>query len=127
MQPEPPEYFFSAKCVFRAEMIEDGQPVSVFEERIIFVKACEFDEAFDKAEKAGGKYAGKNQTEKNKTTFLACVGIFIVQDPVEDGVEVFSMLRESNMPSENYLKLHYQTGSERDSFLFQSERGLDPV
>lgn len=108
-------------------MIEEGQAVSVFEERIFFVKSREFGEAFDKAQEAAGKYVSENQTEKCKTTFLACVGIFIVQDPIEDGVEVFSMLRESNMSSVDYLKLHYQTGSERDSFLFQSERGLDPV
>lgn len=127
MQPEPPEYFFSAKCVFRTEMIEDGRPTSVFEERIIFVKSREFDDAFEKAQKAAVKYAGENQTGKNKTIFLACVGIFIVQDPIDEGVEIFSMLRESNMSSADYLKLHYQTGSERDSFLFRSERGIGTV
>jgi len=127
MQPEYPEYFFSAKCVFRSEFVEDGQPVSVFEERIVFVKGREFDEAFDKAEEEARRYAANNQSEKRNTTFLACVGVFIVQDPMEDGVEVFSMLRESNMPSEDYLKAHYRTDTELDTFLFRTQRGLDPA
>jgi hypothetical protein len=126
MQPEPPEYFYSAKCVFRTEFDDEGRPALAFEERIVFVKCREFDEAFDKAEKEARKYADENQSLKLKTTFLACVGVFIVQDPIEEGVQVFSMLRESNMPSDDYLRLHYQTGVERDSFLFRSERGLDP-
>ena len=123
MQPKHPDYFFAAKCVFRVKAIEDGKPVSMFEERITFVKCREFADAFKKAEKLGRKYAEDDITGKRRTTFLACVGVFIVQDPIEDGVEIFSMLRRSNVPSKKYLRIHYQTGSEFDSFLFQSGRG----
>ena len=123
MQPEPPDYFFSARCIFHTEMIEVGKPVSIFEERIIFIKCREFVEAFDKAEIAAQKYAEQNKSENSKTLFLACIGVFIVQDPIQDGVEVFSMLRESNLSGDDYLKIYHRTGAERNSFLFQNERG----
>ena len=122
MLPEHPEHFFSAKCIFRSELIEDGKFVSIFEERIVLVRGFELDEAFDKAEQEAKKYAAEN-----KSAFLACVGVYIVQDPIEDGAEVFSVLRESNTSNDDYLKTYYQTHSERDSFLFQSKRGLDSL
>ena len=124
MQPRHPFYFFAAKCVFRVRALEEGKPVRMFEERIVLVKCRKFDDAFKKAEKVGRKYAKADNTKNRKTTFLACVGVYIIQDPIEDGVEIFSMLRVSDMPDKKYLKQHYQTGSEFDSFLFRSEPGL---
>lgn len=109
---------YSAKCIFCSERIEDGKSTRVFEERVVLLHANDFDDAFCKARDEAQSYA--KQTD---STFLACIGVFLIQDPLVEGIDLFSMLRSSNLAPDEYLKAITATGIPRNSFLFQSGHG----
>lgn len=115
----PKSSFYSAKCIFRNKDASTGE--SFFEERIILLKAKGFDEAFEKAKLTSNQYV----TQKLADVFLGCVGVFLIQDPLEDGVEVFSMLRVCDRSDSAFLNRLHTTGKEFDSLLFRTEPGLD--
>lgn len=120
----PQEDYYAAKCVFACDLVDNGERKPAFEERIVLLQATSFAEAFEMAAIEGRRYAGEDQSS-HRTRFIACVGVFLVQDPLETGVQVFSMIRESPLPPDAYLRQFHRTGTELDSFLFQT--APDPI
>ena len=82
---------------------------SNFEERVTLWHAESFDEAIamaeneaaDYAENVGGKYLGLAQAYHLAENFPT------------SGVEVFSLMRESDLDPEDYLSCFFDTGTER--------------
>jgi hypothetical protein len=100
---------FSTRCIFLFGRGGRGKRF-FYEERITLWRAREENAALQKAEKeakqyaksAGGRYLG----------FIQCFRLF---DKVEvDGVEVFSLVRESGLPPTQYLDRYFDTGAEME-------------
>jgi hypothetical protein len=94
--------WFSVRCVFR---LSDG----LYEERVTIWEADDFDHAIQLAEEEATIYAA-NAT----ATFLGFAQAFKIAEPPQSGVEVFSLLRDSELEPDEYLSRFFDTGSERE-------------
>jgi hypothetical protein len=81
----------------------------MYEERITLWEASSEDAAIAHAEAESAEYAKSVKGE--------CLGLFQsyrLSDPPGQGREIFSLIRSSNLPSEQYLDAFFSTGSEHE-------------
>jgi len=95
-----PEPWFSVRCFFRTE--------DTYEERITLWLADDFDSAIALAEAEAHEYAGIVGNE-----YLGSAQAFHLSDgDLQPGVEVFSLIRQSDLESDEYLNTFFDTGAE---------------
>jgi hypothetical protein len=97
--------WYAVRSVF--SLPTDGD--NSYEERITLWVAGSFDEALEKAEAEAVEYA-----EFAGATYLADFGqaYHLADAPPRDGVEVFSLIRESPLTPQAYLDRFFSTGTE---------------
>jgi acyl dehydratase len=101
--------WYAAKTIYKHYHVEDGTPKIVFEERIVLFYAADFDEAIAKAEAEASEYCGKN----NGTVYLDFVDVFhLFDETIGHGIEVYSLMRESDLSEKDYLDHFYDNGKE---------------
>jgi hypothetical protein len=95
--------WFGVRCIFR---LGDARG---YEERVTIWQAAGFAEAIAMAEADAATYAdGRPHIE-----FLGLSQSFHMFEPPGQGVEVFSLIRESELGPDSYLHRFFDTGSER--------------
>lgn len=107
----PQEPWFAVRCIF-AETRPEAP--TRYEERITIWRAASFDEAVIRAEKDAQDYA-KN-LEQDYLGLAQAFHLFVEEAPA-DGDEVFSLIRESELPPEDYVTRFFDTGSEYEGNL----------
>jgi hypothetical protein len=100
--------WYSVRCLLRF-------PQDVYEERITLWEAASFDVAIERAEAEVADYVKDSDGE-----YIGLAQAFHLFDPPADGMEVFSLLRESDLPPDAYTQTYFATGRER-----QQEVGPD--
>ena len=85
----------------------------LYEERITVWRARDFEEAIAKAEAEAADYVSLGG-DPGASTYLGFAQAYLVGDDVtlEEGVEVFSLLRRSPLKRRAYLDRFFATGSE---------------
>lgn len=91
--------WFSVRCVFRDD--------TTYEERITLWEADDFDDAIARAEADASDYA-----ENVGVEYLGLAQAYCLPDEPTDGAEVFSLMRDSDLPSSEYLNAFFDSGSE---------------
>lgn len=82
----------------------------LFEERIVLVKANSFDGAIAEAEQEALAYAHK----ASGFVYLGYVNVYkLVGEEVSNKTEVYSLMRESALPPQEYIDKFFDTGLER--------------
>ena len=102
---------YSVRCIVEIPKEEFNSLAYLYEERITAWLATDIDQAIDKAitevedycEANGYKFTGLSQA------------YWMTENAQLDGVEVFSLLRESDLPSDEYLDAFFSTGNERQA------------
>lgn len=92
----------------------------IYEERITLWHASGFDEAIAKAEAEAREYLNEDgEASRGPIRHLALVQAYLMSEDAEpgDGVEVFSMLRESDKSPKQYLTRYFDTGRENNGEL----------
>jgi hypothetical protein len=92
------------RCVFRSTAAGE----QVYEERVTLWRAPDMDTAIARAEAEALEYAGVVDAE-----YTGLAQAYLLADPVDDGSEVFSLMRISSLDVEDYLDRHFDTGTER--------------
>jgi hypothetical protein len=97
--------WFGVRCVF----VWSGWEGKPFEERITLWRARSLDHAIELAEQEAGKYAEENGFED-----LHFSQAFAITEgsEISSGTEVFSLLRDSDLPLDEYLDTFFSTGGE---------------
>lgn len=96
--------WYTVRCVFRWAEAE-GRP---YEERLTLWRTADLDAAIARAEAEARQYA-----EDTGVTYLGFAqGYRTGEKELTDGSEVFSLLRDSALPPEEYLDRHFDTGGE---------------
>ena len=109
--------WFSARTIYEHDKPGDG----LFEERIILIRAADFDEAFRRAEEEAKSYA-----EAVGGTYSGFASLYeLAEEEIGDGAEVFSLMRDSELPAEEYIEHFFATGSERQEEGEEGEGELD--
>ncbi|MDX3458294.1 hypothetical protein PV396_41250 [Streptomyces sp. ME02-8801-2C] len=95
--------WYGVRCVFR------HLPLGVYEERVTLWVARSLDEAIARGEAEAAAYCeGLEGVEY--TDFAEAYAMF---DSPEEGAEVFSLMRESGLPPDAYVRRFLSTGDER--------------
>lgn len=97
-----PRPWYGAKSIFFDEN------TSLYEERIIILKAVNYDEALDKAQSNAQHYA--NDVETTYSGYSEVFNLF--DENPTDGSEVFSTMRSSKLSVKTYLDKFVATGHE---------------
>jgi hypothetical protein len=101
--------WYGAKCVFQHNDRKDGDN-NMYEERIVLLKAENIDEALIRAENEAKQYVN----ELTECKYLGFVDVFnLFDETIEDGTEVYSLMRQSKLNKEKYLDNFYDTGLEQ--------------
>jgi hypothetical protein len=98
--------WYSVRCVFRS--VSDAG--SIYEERLTLWQAGNLDQAIALAEEEAAVYAQKESLEH-----LGLAQAFELAGAPSTGVEVFSLMRESDLDPDDYLDQFFDTGRERHS------------
>ncbi len=101
---------YGVRCVIQIAPEDLNKKKFVYEERITIWRANDIDEAVDKAECEVKRYCEM----ETKHRFTGLSQAFWMFDEIEaNGVEVFSLLRESNLEQDDYLNRFFSTEDER--------------
>jgi hypothetical protein len=99
---------FSVRCIFKWFPRADQKLKYLYEERITLWQAENLEQAIEFAENEALEYS------EESCEFLGySQGYALFESSQENGIEVFSLLRESNLEPELYLKSFFNSGSER--------------
>ena len=102
---------YAVRCVIEIPKQEFNTLAFLYEERITVWQAADIDEAIDKAIGEVEAYS----TKHNFSYTGLSQGYQMLSQIDLDGVEVFSLLRESDLSPEEYLDTFFSTGSERQA------------
>jgi hypothetical protein len=101
---------YSVRCVIRWKPRQGQVLRHLYEERITIWQAQDFETAIALAERESADYASEGDEA------LGLAQAYELADEAHlHGVEVFSLLRESDLEPEEYLTAFFETGHERSS------------
>ncbi len=100
---------FSARCLFSWNLKRNIEKENTYEERITLWKARDIDKAIAKAENEAEQYA--LETDASYLGFAQ--GYFWFDKSNSTGIEVFSLVRDSDLDADEYLNTFFDTGFER--------------
>jgi hypothetical protein len=94
--------WYSVRCV-----VEHG--AGTYEERITLWQAATFDEAIELAEADAEAYAAT----LGEAEYAGLAQVFALPESPRHGAEVYSLIRESELGTNDYLDAFFDTGRER--------------
>jgi hypothetical protein len=98
--------WYTVRCLFGGAAAQGF----VYEERITLWCTDSFDNAITLAEKDAATYAAANKVE-----YLDLAQVCLLPGHPTSGAEVFSLVRDSKLASDEYLDTFFDTGTERQS------------
>ncbi|MFN8159002.1 MAG: hypothetical protein U0R68_16405 [Candidatus Nanopelagicales bacterium] len=109
------EGWYAVRCVIRWRGASRRR--RLYEERITLWRASDFDDAIARAETEAARYvenAGHDRTSPHRC--LDLVQAYRIDEDVVpgDGVEVFSLLRSSDLGPRRYVNRFFATGDEHE-------------
>jgi len=100
---------YGIRCIFSCPKEDFNTLTYLYEERITVWTADDIDAALDRAINEAKSYA-----DANEFTYSGLAQAFWMFTEIDvSGVEVFSLLRESDLEADVYLSLFFSTGHER--------------
>jgi hypothetical protein len=102
--------WYAVRCVFTVDWPPEAAG-KTYEERITLWLADSADEAIERAEAEAERYAA--EIDDAPSTYLGLAQSFHLFDAPADGAEIFSLMRDSELPPDDYLSTFFATGSER--------------
>ncbi len=101
------EPWFSVRCVF-AFKADHG---TNYEERVTLWRASSLEEAIAHAEQEADEYA--DELDARYVGLAQAFHLSVEDRPLDDGDEVFSLIRESELAPDDYISRFFDTGKER--------------
>jgi hypothetical protein len=98
--------WYGVRCVFDHGDVAQER---AYEERITLWQARSIDEAIELADAEATSYA----SDLEESRYLGLAQAFEMYDAPGSGAEVFSLIRTSRMPADDYLDAFFDTGAER--------------
>jgi hypothetical protein len=98
--------WYGVRTLYIHKDLQRGQD-HLYEERIVLVRASSSEEALARAEAEAQAYA------VDEVEYLGFAMAFHMFQPPSELVEVYSLMRESRMQPEAYVKRFFDTGRER--------------
>lgn len=104
------EPWYSVRCIFKHRKKDGMTKINLYEERITLWKTSSFNKAIKLAEEEAEDYADDYDCE-----YLGYAQAYHIDgEDLENGTELFSLMREHNYPPDKYLDSYFDTGFEKD-------------
>lgn len=122
---ENTEPWYSVKCIFRHDKLVQNLNLSeekgktMYEERIVLFRANSFEEAIALGEAEARQYAERDST-LYYTGFIDAYHLF--EREFASGSEVYSLMRQSNRATEEFIDHYYNDGTERTQHVEEQEK-----
>ena len=101
---------YGTRCIIRIDPCAVNSKKFLYEERITVWRANSIDESISKAKTEVARYCLKNKGME----YTGLCQAYCMYDSIEkEGVEVFSLIRESDLDTEDYLDAFFDNGDER--------------
>src|SRR4051812_13540723 len=101
---------FTVRCIFRLNSIANQKLSNLYEERITIWQAENLDHAIHLAELEAADYAD------GSCEFLGFSQAYAMFEEAQvHGIEIFSLIRESNLDAEEYIDAFFDNGTEHQS------------
>jgi len=102
--------WYGVRCLFEHRDLDGDAPDrTVYEERVVILRAVSFEEAIELAEREGESYCAA----LDDVHMLDVVQAYLLaDDPHEEGAEVFSLMRSSDLAPDEYATRFFDTGDE---------------
>ncbi|MBT5018710.1 hypothetical protein N8590_03065 [bacterium] len=99
------EHWYAVRSIWRYDAPSTSERRYTYEERILLILAVNSDDAIEKSENKSKDYDGE------------CIGYQMAYE-MDDGLlisghELFSLMRDSDLSSDDYLNRFHDTGDER--------------
>ena len=102
----------SVKCVFEHNDLARGAEATVYEERVVILRAVSFNDAIEQGEAEAQEYvAGIGDDSVCYAGFISAYSTG--EDELADKMEVYSLMRETTLSRELFLTHYYDDGTER--------------
>jgi hypothetical protein len=107
----------AVRCIFELPVntgMQGAEPVfsHLYEERITLWRAASGEDAIALAEQDAARYCADGDT-----IYLGIAQTFELFDSPTHGVEVFSLMRDSDLSPDEYVSTFFSTGTERQTSL----------
>ncbi|MFG2944901.1 hypothetical protein [Streptomyces adustus] len=99
----PASSWYGVRCVFR------HGDLGVYEERVTLWTAASLDEAIERAEAEAAEYC----EGLDDVTYVRFAEAYAIDGRPGEGAEVFSLMRDSELPPGEYVRRYFATGAER--------------
>jgi hypothetical protein len=101
--------WFGVKCLVEHGGLSREPGGRVYEERVVIIRAKDFDEAIERAEVDAKRYAAQN-----RGTYIGyCNAYRMEADSLADGTEVFSLTREVLLTPTEFVARYYDDGTDK--------------
>jgi hypothetical protein len=101
--------WYGVKCLVEHKGLSNDPKTRVYEERILVLRAPNFDEAILRAEREATQYAGQN----NGLYIGYCNAYKIDSKTITEGTEVYSVMREVDLAPDQFIAHYYDDGSDK--------------
>jgi hypothetical protein len=106
----PANSWFSVRCVFEIQPANhQAGELRTYEERVTLWQADSLDDAIALAEEEAQQYERRFDVHDR---YLGLAQAFEIADEPGHGVEIFSLLRDSELSPATYLDTYFDTGTE---------------
>ena len=113
--------WYGVRCIFdHPELESEVEGGHVYEERVVLVRAGSFEDAIQLAEREAEQYCRGIEPCQYIESAQAYL---LVDDPTEEGAEVFSLMRSSALAPDDYVDRFFDTGDEHQG---STESGETP-
>jgi len=100
--------WFAAKSLHLHRDLKGDRGGSCYEERIVLIRAATVDEALRRAGREARRYAAGQKA----VDFLGYLAVFHLSgDELEDGLEVYSILRSIALSKRDFIRRYYDDGT----------------
>jgi hypothetical protein len=107
-QEETPEWY-SAKCIFRHNNLTGNKKTTAYEERVVILRAHNFDEAMSLGEEEAKAYANS----LDGVEYLNFISVFhLFAKRMRSKTEVYSLMRKNKLSEKQFLDRYYDDGTE---------------
>ena len=103
--------WYSVKCVFEHDGLAEGSERTVYEERVVILRAAGFDDAIEQGEAEAQQYVEKLGDSVRYAGFIDAYRTG--EKKLANGMEVYSLMRGTTLAREEFLTHYYDDGTER--------------
>ncbi len=104
--------WYSVKCIFEHDGLTQGAEATVYEERVVILRATGLDDAIEQGEAEAQEYAAS--IGDDSICYAGFISAYSTgEDELTDKMEVYSLMRETTLPREMFLTRYYDDGTER--------------